>query len=115
MLENPGDYDVDPEEGLAPLVRPGKESVPDQYVVRLHVDAEQLTETQNIAHPHLHAGNRRIWAAAQRARDIGISVDSEFTIFNAFTATLSREQLRTVRQDPDVAYVQQDSYYYAAD
>ena len=114
MLENPGDYDVDPEQGLAPLVRPGKqESVPDQYIVRLNVDAEQLTETQNIAHHQLQFGNRRIWAAAQRARDVGISVDHEFTIIDAFTATLSREQLRTVRQDPDVAYVQQDTYYYA--
>jgi hypothetical protein len=115
MIENPGDYDDDPEEGLAPLIRPRQDPVPDSYLVRLNVDTEQLTETQNIAHPDPQAMNRRIWAAAQRARDVGISVGHEFIIFNAFTATLSREQLRTVRQDPDVAYVQQDSYYYAAD
>jgi hypothetical protein len=46
--------------------------------------------------------NRRIWAAAQRARDVGTSADHEFIVFNGFTATLSREQLRTVRQDPDL-------------
>ena len=63
MIENPGDYDDDPEEGLAPLIRPRQEPVPDSYLVRLNVDTEQLTETQNIAHPDPQAMNRRIWAA----------------------------------------------------
>jgi hypothetical protein len=99
---DPADHDVDPVEGLVPLVRPMRELVPSQYIVYINDGVEHLS---GAAH------GRPVWAAAKRARELGITVRHEFTLIRAFGAIMNPEQLEQMRQDPDVAYVEQDGVY----
>lgn len=82
---------------LAPLtVHAAAEAVPGQYIVMLK---------QGLA--------ARTSGAASTARSLGIRIERQYLKVGGYSAAMNEAQLAKVRQDPSVAYVEQDSVFRA--
>lgn len=78
---------------LAPLMRAGSDAIAGRYVV-------MLTEDSSLA---------ALKEAKTDARGDGARIVETFRTLKGYAAELSAAELRAVRQDPDVAFVQQDA------
>lgn len=82
---------------LAPLtVHAAAAAVPGQYIVMLK---------QGLA--------ARTSGAASTARSLGIRIERQYLKVGGYSAAMNEAQLAKVRQDPSVAYVEQDSVFRA--
>ena len=97
-------------DAVAPLVESTTEAVEGSYIVMLDVAEQSKRGPSERAAERAH---QAVAAATEKkvaqARGKGIQVGHTYTAVGGYSATLDAAQLADLREDPDVAWVEEDS------
>lgn len=96
--------------GPAPLEYAGADAVEGSYLVLLETAAAVKTAgpSERAAERAEAAVRQATDGAVARLRDRGVAVERSYPVLGGFNARLSQAELAELRQDPDVALVEQD-------